>query len=125
MAWAVRPTEEKTGKFKLDRALTYETCVQGRLEVVRILKPKFDRTSIISWGTQPWDHMRRLVSTAPKKVGVKKRAESSPGELLDFAGVRYLPISHPSMPNQVDEHLRLGFRNLQLGRPEFDRRRQA
>jgi hypothetical protein len=64
--------------------------------------------------------MHALVAPKVKKIGVKKNAESNPGRVLKFAAHNYLPISHPPMPNQVMEHLRLGFAALGLGRPMFD-----
>lgn len=110
------PLEGKTGAMK-GMALSYPQCVQGLKEIVRILAPKFEQVSIISWGDKPWRHMRVLAAPAAPNVGVKKNAMANPGRVLSFAGHSYLPISHPSMPNQVPEHLYTGYAALNLGLP--------
>jgi hypothetical protein len=114
--------ESKMGVIK-DSALRYADCVEGLQEVLRILTPKFEQTSVISWGGEAWRHMLPLTKSQTRRIGVKKNAEADPGRLLQFAGHKYLAISHPSMPNQVEQHLRLGFAALGLGRPMFDLRR--
>ncbi|HZY17023.1 MAG TPA: hypothetical protein VFE82_01000 [Ramlibacter sp.] len=117
------PGNTKIGAIK-DGLLSYGQCVEGLQEVLRILAPKFERTSVISWGGEAWRHMAPLAKPQTRKVGVKKNAQAYPGRLLEFAGHEYLAMSHPSMPNQVAEHLRIGFAALGLGRPMFEIRRK-
>lgn len=119
------PGRSKIGAIE-DGDLQYAECVDGLQESLRILAPKFEHTSIISWGGEAWRHMAPLSKPQTRnKIGVKKNAESDPGRLLEFAGHPYLAMSHPSMPNQVKSHLRLGFRAMGLGPPMFDVRRSG
>lgn len=110
------PLEGKIGAIK-GMALSYPQCVQGLREIVKVLERKFEQVSIISWGDKAWRHMRPLATPAAANLGVKKNAMAHPGRVLSFAGHGYLPISHPSMPNQVAEHLCTGFAALNLGLP--------
>jgi len=119
------PDARKLGQIKDTNALSYPDCVKGLTEVLRVLAPKFERTSVISWGGATWDHMRPVAEPLVGKIGVKKNARSAPGRILKFLGFDYLAMSHPSMPNQVDEHLRRGFAALGLGRPMFELKRAA
>ncbi|RQS09155.1 hypothetical protein [Burkholderia sp. Bp8998] len=117
------PDDRKMGAIKDNTALSYPKCVEGLAEVLRILAPKFENTSVISWGGEAWRHMLPLVEPQTKMIGVKKNAQANPGRLLKWRGYDYLAISHPSMPNQVEQHLRGGFAALGLGRPMFDLKR--
>lgn len=114
------PGGNKLGSIKDSNALSYPECVEGLEEVLRILAPKFETTSVISWGAEAWQHMRPSAEPLIKKIGVKKQAQANPGRLFKWRGYDYLPMSHPSMPNQVDQHLRDGFVAMGLGSPRFD-----
>jgi hypothetical protein len=116
----LEPGSNKLGSIKDSNSLSYSECVEGLEEVLRILAPKFETTSVISWGTEAWVHMRPSAEPLIKKVGVKKQAQANPGRLFKWRGHDYLPMSHPSMPNQVEEHLREGFAAMGLGCPRFD-----
>ena len=115
-----RPGASKTGVLReRDGCLPYWECMDGLKEVLRLLTPKFERTSIISWGAPVWSALRELVDG-----GVRRRQlgeQQATGGLLSIAGHPYLPMAHPSFgTNQRKPYLQAMYGQLGLGRPGFE-----
>lgn len=102
-----------------NNSLPYSGCMAGLKEILRILRPKFARTRIISWGTA-WSAMSQLVDGGPITRKIVDQQNEATGEVLSVDGVPYFPMAHPSFgTNQNKAHLLSGYANLGLGLPEF------
>jgi hypothetical protein len=114
------PTASKMGALPRD-SYPYPACVNGLKEVLRILKPKFERTSVISWGKPAWEAMSPLVDGEPIIRSITVQQKQRAGHILSIGGVSYFPMAHPAFgSNHYKEHLRIGYRQLGLGVAEFD-----
>ncbi|MCG5078798.1 uracil-DNA glycosylase family protein [Paraburkholderia tagetis] len=114
------PEAKKTGPLPRD-SYSYTACMEGLREVLGVLKPKFDRTSIISWGKPAWEAISPLIDDGPIRHSIKVQQKIGKGRLLSIGGTPYFPMAHPSFSsNQDKEHLRIGFDRLHLGLAGFD-----
>ncbi len=116
------PGARKTGRLSTRKGyLSYAACMDGLKEVLRIVSPKFERTSVISWGSEAWQAMSPLVDGEPVSRGIKDQQKLATGKLLRVVGTPYFPMAHPSFgTNHSKQHLRVGYAAMGLGKAEFD-----
>lgn len=111
---------KKTGAIGKN-VLSYQECLQGLHEMLRLLRTQFDSVSVVAWGAKVWEHARLDLDGSPvdrpASHSLKTFQQRSAGRLSIFAGQPYLQLSHPRYDgNIVDEHQFAGFKNLGLGR---------